>query len=110
MADFSTRLVLVERDVKQVLETLPTISTELRGIRSDMSEPQASPLGRALLDRATRNATRLDEHERQIDLLADWKAEMIGAYKFSRLVQTVLAIALGLLTIVQVGLATGRVP
>jgi hypothetical protein len=33
---------------------------------------------------------------------------MIGAYKFSRLVQTILAIALGLLTLVQVGLATGR--
>lgn len=106
IAEFGTRLTLVERDVRQVLEGIPAIHIKLDNISSVVnniqSEPQQSPLGRSLLEKTEANKRRLDDHERELDALGDWKSEMVGAAKLSRIVQTLLAITIALITLYQI--------
>lgn len=88
---FSTRLTVVEGDLKRVLKAQESSSTKLDAIRDAMGDASASPLGRALL--------RL---EAEVDSLNAFRSEMIGAAKFSRLVQLILGIAIAIVTLIQV--------
>ena len=91
LAEFSTRLTVVEGVVKDIRKAQESSSTKLDAIRDAMGDASASPLGRALL--------RL---EAEVDSLNAFRSEMIGAAKFSRLVQLVLGIAIALITLIQV--------
>lgn len=102
-----TRLALVEQQQKQVLNELRDVKVTLADIRDDMSEPQASPLGRALLDRSISNATEINRRGTQVDALLGWQNQMIGAYRGTRVLQTVLSIVVALLGIVQAALLLG---
>lgn len=88
---FSTRLTVVEGDLKRVLKAQESSSTKLDAIRDAMGDASASPLGRALL--------RL---EAEVDSLNAFRSEMVGAAKFSRLVQLILGIAVAVITLIQV--------
>ena len=88
---FSTRLTVVEGDLKRVLKAQESSSTKLDNIRDAMGDPQASPLGRELI------ALKVE-----VASLNAFRSEMIGAAKFSRLVQIVLGIAIALITLIQV--------
>ena len=88
---FSTRLTVVEGDLKRVLKAQESSSTKLDAIRDAMGDASASPLGRALL--------RL---EAEVDSLNAFRSEMVGAAKFSRLVQLILGIAVAIITLIQV--------
>jgi hypothetical protein len=105
-AEFDKRLTLLERDVRSVLEAVPSIHNKLDSIRSDMAEPQSSPLGRSLLERAVRNSAAIealaDRHDRDLQALNAWRSEMIGAAKFSRIIQLGLGIAIAIITLLQV--------
>jgi hypothetical protein len=102
-----TRLTLLERDMKQVVETiLPRMDNKLDSIGNAMnnlqSEPQQSPLGRALLSRADANMARIERNTTRLDSLEDWRSEMTGAAKVTRYIQIILGIAVGLITLYQV--------
>lgn len=101
MADFDKRLTLVEHDVKQVLEALPTLHVKLDAIRSDMAEPQSSPLGRALLERAIKNAGSIEALNVEMDEVQKWQHNVDGAAKVTRYIQIILGIAIAVITLAQ---------
>ena len=96
--DVDRRLAFVERDMVTVLE----FGKKIDQLRSDLAEPQGSPLGRRLLERADTNATNLNEHDKRIDSLETSRSEMVGAAKGLRAVQWALALAVIILTLIQV--------
>lgn len=91
LAEFNTRLTVVEGVVKDIRKSQESSSTKLDGIRDAMGDPQASPIGRELI------ALKVE-----VASLNAFRSEMIGAAKFSRLVQLVLGIAIAIITLVQV--------
>jgi hypothetical protein len=91
LAILGTRLTVVEGDTKRILEAQQSNTVKLDGIKEAMGDLQASPLGREII--ALKAEVR--------DLNA-FRSEMIGAAKFSRLVQLILGIALAIITLLQV--------
>lgn len=98
-----TRLVVLELAVQRVLDgqektniKLDRLSETLNAIQS---EPEQFPAGRALLARANENKGRLDRHADRLDGLEDWQSEMNGVSKFTRIVQTILGIALAMVAL-----------
>jgi hypothetical protein len=103
ISQIDKRLGFLERDVEAVLKVqLPTIQGKLDVIRDAMAEPQASPLGRTLIERSIGNAALIRELEAQIDALNAWRNEMNGVAKFARVAQVLLGIAVALLALAQV--------
>jgi hypothetical protein len=103
ISQIDKRLGFLERDVEAVLKVqLPTIQGKLDMIRDAMAEPQASPLGRTLIERSIGNAALIRELEAQIDALNAWRNEMNGVAKFARVAQVLLGIAVALLALAQV--------
>ena len=102
LAEFDKRLALLEERVQQIAASSSSMHTKLDAIRNDMAEPQASPLGRSLLERAIKNAAAIELLQGEVKSLNASRSEMIGAAKFSRLVQLALGIAIAVITLVQV--------
>lgn len=127
-----TRLSVLERDLQRLLEDTREANKKLDRMSDTLisiqAEPEQFPAGRALLRRADANKGRLDKHDAEIRALekdVDERFDKLeakdderfkrleakdqqrdGVVNFLRIVQTILGIAVALLTI---GLATGRI-
>ena len=80
------RISELQRDVK-------TVATEVRSIRDMLiSEPEASPLGRALLRASADNRQLIAALRADLDPIEDWYIQARGAWRLVLGVATVLSI------------------
>ena len=97
------RLGFIERDVEKLgREQVPDLLRRLDDIRDAMAEPEKSPLGRQLVQRAITNAENIKVLDARMDEQEKRANQQDGAVKFARQIQLVLGIAVALLTLVTV--------
>ena len=96
LALLDKRLTVVEGATQRILEAQQENGRKLDSIKDAMGDLQASPLGREII--------MLKAEVRDLNA---FRSEMIGAAKFSRLVQLILGIALAIITLLQVADRTG---
>jgi hypothetical protein len=101
-----TRLALLEDRVKSVRVGVSRVEGKVDNItallNASISEPAATPLGRAQTTRADENRGRINEHETRLRELEERDHQRDGAEKLTRQIQLVLGIALGVLTLLEV--------
>jgi len=102
MAEFGTRLTVVERDISSVLKSQERLAEKLDGIRADMADPASSPVGRRLSERADANAAGIARLNAEVASLNASRSEMVGAAKTARMVQLLLGVAIAIVTLLQV--------
>lgn len=83
-----TRMERLEQKVDKIYDWLIT-------------EPEASPLGRTLVKRADTNASNIERHEARIDSLESWRDQAKGSLAAGRVIQLLLALLAGGLTVYQ---------
>lgn len=105
------RLDDFERTVRDVNGKVERMSGTVNEIRDMLiSEPEASPLGRALLKRANDNQAAIKETAEdnreaisklgdRVNVLEGWRDQATGAYNAGRIIQVLVAIIVGLLAI-----------
>lgn len=98
------RLDGFERTLDEMADTINQIRDML------ISEPEASPLGRALLRRANDNQAAIRETAEtnraairdladRVNSLESWRDQATGAYNAGRIIQVLIGVVVGLLTI-----------
>lgn len=82
------RFERLERKVDQIHEWLIT-------------EPEASPLGRALTKRADTNRDNIRDLDNRVDALEGWRDAATGSLAAARVIQVLLGILVGALAVYQ---------
>lgn len=102
-----TRVSILDRDLAETQRDFNEIRSDIREVKAKIdavynaiSEPQQSPLGRALLDRANTNAANNERNSVRITNLEAWQSEIRGGVKSMNAIQRVLAVIVAILGII----------